>query len=194
MEWLNSLEPMLRIYWIIAGIASLVFVIQTILTFVGMDDGDSLGDLDADVDFDSDADIHAEGGFPVFSVRNLVNFCLGFGWGGVCFYHTFDSRVAVVLSALSTGVAFVVLFFLLIRMFLKLGRDNTFKITETLDQTADVYLGVPAGKSGSGKIQISVRGAVHELDALTVGEKIPTGGKARITEIVDDQTVMVAKI
>ena len=187
MEWLNSLEPLLRAYWIIAGIASLIFVIQTILTLIGMDGGDG-----ADADFDGD--IHAEGSFPFLSVRNLVNFFLGFGWGGVCFYKTFDSTLAIVVCAFLTGIAFVVLFFLLIRMFLRLSRDNTFKIDETLNQVADVYLGIPAEKAGKGKIQISVRGAVHELDALTAGEKIPTGAKVRVVQIIDGQTVLATKI
>ncbi|MDR0814343.1 MAG: serine protease [Bacteroidales bacterium] len=186
MEWLNSLEPVLKAYWIMAGVATLIFAIQTVLTFVGLD---SEG---ADADFSGDAS--TDGAFPFFSLRNLVNFFLGFGWGGVCFYHSFSSHALIVLCALLTGVAFVLLFFFLIKMFLKLGRDNTFKITETLQLTADVYLSIPAEKSGKGKIQISVRGSVHEIDAMTAGEKLPTGAIARVIEIIDSQTVLVSKI
>lgn len=194
MEWLNNLEPMLRTYWIIAGIASLIFVIQTILTFIGVDgvDGADGGD-GADVDFGGDTDTHS-GGFPVFSIRNLANFLLGFGWGGVCFYQTFSSRSLVMICAFMTGAVFVVVFFLIVKVFLKLSRDNTFRIDDTLNKTADVYLGIPPEKSGKGKIQISVKGSVHELTALTAGERIPTGAKARVTEIIDGQTVMVVRI
>ncbi|MDR3094198.1 MAG: serine protease [Bacteroidales bacterium] len=188
MDWLNSLEPVLKAYWMMAGVATLIFAIQTVLTFAGLDGG---GD-GADTDFSGDAS--TEGAFPFFSLRNLVNFFLGFGWGGVCFYNSFSSHALIVLCALLTGIAFVLLFFFLIKMFLKLGRDNTFKITETLQRTADVYLSIPAEKSGKGKIQISVRGSVHEIDAMTAGEKISTGAIARVVDIIDSQTVLVSKI
>ncbi|GHT73357.1 hypothetical protein AGMMS50262_04320 [Bacteroidia bacterium] len=187
IDWLNSLEPALRVYWIIAGIASLIFVIQTIITFIGMDASDGLN-----ADFDGDAS--ADGPFQLFSLRNLTNFFLGFGWGGVCFYDTFSSKGLVAVFACLTGLVFVLLFFFLIKMILKLNKDNTFKTVETLQKTADVYLAIPAGKSGKGKIQISVRGAVHEIDALTEGEKIPTGGKVRVVKVIDNQTVLVQKI
>ena len=187
MEWLNSLEPALRFYWIVAGIASVIFVIQTIITFIGLDASDGL-----EVDFDGD--VSASGPFQLFSLRNLTNFFLGFGWGGVCFYSSFSSNAVVTLFACLTGVVFVLLFFFLIKMILKLNKDNTFKINETLDKTADVYLNIPAEKSGKGKIQISVRGSVHEIAAMTNGERIPSGGKARVIEIMDGQTVLVEKI
>ncbi|MDR2626906.1 MAG: serine protease [Dysgonamonadaceae bacterium] len=189
MEWLNELDPLLKVYWIIAGIASLIFLIQMLMTFVGMDGSDGLdaGGMDG-------GDMPNDGPFPFFSLRNLVNFFLGFGWGGVCFYHTFSSQIGIAACALLTGIAFVLLFFFLIRQFMKLNQDNTFKISDTLHHSADVYLFIPGEKSGKGKIQISIKGSVHEIDAMTSGEKIPTGTKAYVTAIIDNQTVLVTKI
>ncbi|MDR1112269.1 MAG: serine protease [Bacteroidales bacterium] len=187
MEWLNSLEPVLKIYWIIAGTASLIFVIQMIMTFIGMDSHDGLN-----ADFDGDTSM--DGPFQFFSLRNLVNFFLGFGWGGVCFYNTFEAKIWVSLCAVITGILFVLLFFLLIKALLKLNKDNTFCIENTLNQTADVYLTIPAEKSGKGIIQISVKGSVHEIAALTKQERIATGAKVRVVEIIDNQTVLVTKI
>ena len=186
MEWLNSLDPALKVYWIIAGVASIVFVIQMIMTFVGLDASDGLN-------VDLDGDVSADGPFQLFSLRNLTNFLLGFGWGGVCFYNTFSSNALVALFACLTGIVFVLLFFFMIKMILKLNKDNTFRISETLNKTADVYLNIPAEKTGKGKIQISVRGSVHEIAAMTNGERIPSGGKARVIEIIDGQTVLVEK-
>ena len=70
--------------------------------------------------------------------------------------------------------------------------DKTFKITDTIGKTADVYLVIPAERKGKGKIQVSVGGAYHEIDAMTEGERIPTGAKARIESIIDTQTVLVS--
>ncbi len=185
MEWFNSLDVFLKTYWIIAGSASLFFIIQMIMTFSGMDSG---GDLDFD------GDTHVEGPFQLFSIRNLTNFFLGFGWGGVCFYNTFSSKLLVGICALITGVLFVALFFIVVKQFLKLGKDNTFQLQDTLDKAADVYLTIPEKKSGKGKIQISVKGAFHEINAMTDGDRIPTGGKAKVIAIIDNQTVLVVKL
>jgi hypothetical protein len=152
-----------------------------------------MGDADGlDADFDGDAQF--EGPFQLFSMRNLVNFFLGFGWGGICFYNTFESKIWVSILALITGVVFVVLFFFVIKQLLKLGKDNTLRIQDTLGKAADVYLAIPEAKSGKGKIQISVKGAFHEIDAMTEGERIPTGGKAQVISIIDNQTVLVIKL
>ena len=187
MDWFNSLDTGLKIYWMIAGIATLVFVIQTIMTFIGMD---SSADMDADF---SDTDMHVDASYPFFSIRTLVNFLLGLGWGGVCFYNTFDSPVLIALFAVLTGFVLVFVFLFIFKQMLRLKQENTFKISETVGKTANVYLAIPENKSGKGKIQISVRGAFHEIDAQTTGERIPTGAIIQVEEVLDSQTVLVSK-
>lgn len=185
MEWFNSLDPSLKIYWGMALIASAIFAIQMIISLIG-------GDVFDDVDVDGDVD--AGGVSHFFSVRNLINFLLGAGWGGVCFYNTISSKIVLMIVALICGIIFVLIFFSLIKVLLKLGKDNTFRLTETLDKTADVYLSIPENRSSRGKIQISVRGSIHELDAITASEKIPTGAKVKVVKIIDEQTVEVEKL
>ena len=187
MEWFNSLDVFLKAYWIIAGAASLIFAIQMILTFVGVDADDSLS-----ADFDGDTD--ADGPFQFFSLRNLIHFLLGFGWGGICFYSSFTSQVWVTVFAFLTGIVFVLLFYIIVKQIIKLNKDNSFQISDTLEKAADVYLTIPGEKSGKGKIQISIKGAFHELDAMTEDEKIPTGGKVRVSAVIDNQTVLVNKL
>ena len=73
---------------------------------------------------------------------------------------------------------------MLIKQILKLSEDNSFKIEETLHKTADVYLTIPEKKSGKGKIQISVKGSVHELDAMTQQlERIPSGSVVKVVAV-----------
>ena len=187
LDWFNSLDPVLKIYWGMAIGASVIFVIQMIMSLVG-------GDVFDDVDFDADTDSHSGGVSHFFSVRNLVNFLLGAGWGGVCFYGTITSKAWLAVVAVLFGIIFVLIFFGLIKILLKLQKDNTFRLDETLNKTADVYLPIPANRSGKGKIQISVRGSFHEIDAITAGEKITTGSKVRVVEIIDNQAVLVEKI
>jgi hypothetical protein len=195
MEWFNSLEPALKIYWGIAIIASVIFAVQTIMSLIGGNLFDSPDvDVDMNVDTDLDSNSHGGGVSHFFSVRNLVNFLLGAGWGGICFYNTISSKTLLMFVAVVCGTIFVLIFFFLVSILLKLSKDNTFQLSETLDKNADVYLPIPEKETGKGKIQISVRGSVHELDAFTQGDKIPTGSKVRVVEIIGNQAVLVEKI
>ncbi|WP_281231415.1 NfeD family protein [Flavobacterium gelatinilyticum] len=178
MELLESLPALLKSFWYIAIPTSLIFLIQTIITFSGLDISDGL-DTDFDGHFhDGDMD------FQVFSLRNLVNFLLGFSWTGISFYSTIGEKpwFLIVLS-LVVGVLFVLLFFFVIKQVQKLAEDNSFKITSTLDKTAEVYLTIPEHKTGKGKIMISVNGAYHELEAMTENERIPSGAAVKVIKI-----------
>ena len=187
MEWYNALDPILKVYWTIALITSLIFLIQAIMTFVGMDSSDGVH-----ADFDGNMDIEAP--FQLFSLRNLINFLLGYGWAGVCFYEKIESTLWLSFAAIGTGLVFVILFFFLMSQVKRLARDNSFRIEETFGRIADVYLSIPAEKKGKGKIQISVRGAYHEIEAMTAGDRIPTGAKVKVETIIDSQTVLVSPI
>jgi hypothetical protein len=66
-------------------------------------------------------------------------------------------------------------FFVIIRQVQKLAEDNSFKIANTLNKSAEVYLTIPENKKGKGKILVSVNGAFHELEAMTENDRIPSG-------------------
>lgn len=187
MEWFNSLDPALKVYWTIALVASLIFLIQTIMTFIGVDSSDGLN-------ADFDGDVHVDGPFQLFSFRNLINFFLGYGWATVCFYNTIHSVFWLNLAAVGVGLLFLGAFFFLMMQITKLSSDKTFKLLDVTGKTADVYLVIPGERKGRGKVQVSVGGAYHEIDAMTDGEKLPTGSKAKIDELIDNQTVLVSGI
>ena len=64
----------------------------------------------------------------------------------------------------------------------------------TILKTAEVYLTIPANKTGKGKILISVNGAVHELDAMTEGEEIKSGKTIKVVKIENRNILIVEKI
>jgi len=188
MEFFDSMEPLLRTFWYIALPATLIFLIQSVMTFMGMDGHDGV-----DADFDSNLS-GTDAPFQLFSLRNMVNFLMGLGWGGICFYGFIENKVLLTLVALIVGCIFVALFFLAIRQIQKLAEDNSFKLTDTLHKTASVYLAIPAMKSGKGKIQISVKGSMHELEAMTEGERIETGSTIKVVHTEGTSLVFVEKI
>lgn len=188
MEIFDTLNPLLKTFWFVAIPTSIIFIIQTIATFVGADSAEGLH-TDIDSDFDG-----SHGMSHLFSLRNLINFMLGFSWAGISFYTTITSKPLLVLFSLVIGVIFLFFFFGIINVVQKLAEDNSFKIESTLFKSADVYLTIPEGKSGKGKIMISINGSVHELDAMTEYEKIPSGAIVKVTEIENNSTVLVEPI
>lgn len=177
MEFFNDMETGLKILWIVALISSLIFAFQTVMTFVGSDATDGLN-----ADFDSNFD-SADSPFQLFSFRNLVNFLLGFSWAGISFYHTLENKLLLALISFAIGLFFVYLFFLIIAQVQKLAEDNSFRIEETINKTAEVYLTIPAARAGKGKIMISIRGSFHEIDCITDKEKIESGAAVRVVRI-----------
>lgn len=188
MENFELLEPLLKTFWFIAIPTSIIFIIQTIMTFIGADSTDGIN-----ADFHGDFS-GVEAPFQLFSLRNLINFLLGFGWSGISFYTMITNKPLLILAALGVGVLFVLLFFVIIKQLQRIAEDNTFQYTSTLNKTAEVYLTIPGNKSGKGKIMISVNGAFHELDAITENENIPTGSIVKVTKIENNNILVVEKI
>jgi hypothetical protein len=158
------------------------------MTFAGADAHDGL-----DADFNSDL-TGTDAPFQLFSFRNLINFLLGFSWTGISFYTLITNEIVLIALSFFVGVAFIVIFFLIIRQIERLAEDNSFRIANALNKTGSVYLSIPGKKTGSGKVQVSVNGAFHELDAVTENEKIESSAMVRIIKIESNSLVVVERI
>ena len=185
MEILQNLEPLLKVFWFIAIPSSLVFLIQTLMTFIGADSSDGLN-----ADFEGDLS-GADAPFQLFSLRNLINFMLGFSWTGISFYNSISNRLILLSLSLAVGIFFVFLFFIIIKQLMRLAENNSFKFSNTLNKTAEVYLRIPGNKTGKGKIMISINGSYHELDAMTEKESIPTGSVVKVVKIENSDILIV---
>jgi hypothetical protein len=188
MEFFSGLDPLLKSFWFIALPSSVIFLVQAIMTFAGMDSSDG-----TTADFDSDL-THGDAPFQLFTFRNLINFLLGFSWTGISFFQLIQNRFLLVSLSFLVGAGFVVAFFFIIKQIQRLAEDNSFKITSTLNQVGSVYLTIPAKMSGKGKVQISVKGAFHELDAVTENGKIESSAMVRVVRIESGNLVVVEKI
>ena len=187
MEAFNNLDLLLRGFWLVAIPVTIIFLIQMVLTFIGSDASDGTS-----ADFDGDFD-GGDAPFQLFSFRNLMNFLLGFSWTGISFYKIIPNQTVLILLAVAVGGLFVYFFFLIIRALMRLSEDNTFKLSETIGKTAEVYIPIPEYKQGRGKVTISVRGTIHELDAMTTGERLPSNTIVKIISI-DDAVLFVERL
>jgi membrane-bound ClpP family serine protease len=188
IEAFESYSILLKTFWIVAIPTSLIFIVQTLMTFLGSDASEGL-----EADFDSNLE-GVDTPFQLFSLRNLINFLLGFSWTGISFYSSIESQGLLILLSLAVGLAFLFVFFIIIREIQKLAEDNSFKLNETLQKTAEVYLPIPGMKSGKGKVSISIRGAMHELDAISERDAIPSNAIVRVVRIEGNALLVVEPI
>lgn len=189
MEVFEGMDILLKTYWYIAIPITLIFIIQTIMTFVGADAYDGV-----DADFDGDlSDTGAP--FQLFSLRNLTNLLMGFSWSGICFYSSIENKTILIIVSTVVALLFVYLFFVIIKQVQKLAEDNTFKIQEAVNKTAEVYINIPAKMGGIGKVLVSVKGSVKELNAATKGdESIESSSVVKVVSIESENLLIVEKI
>jgi len=199
----------MQVFWGCAIAASIVFVIQNALMLLGLGDMDSDVDADVSTDFDvhADADTDVSSGhaghegtlgsagiFSLFTLRNFINFFLGFGWGGISFAPVIANKGLLLLCSVLIGLLFVAVFALMLRAMLRLEKSGNFNISDCVGQTASVYLRIPAQHAAAGKVQISINGSVHELNAFTDGEQLPTGSRVRVTKVIDAGSLLVERL
>ncbi|MDY6297577.1 MAG: hypothetical protein SPL50_04750 [Alloprevotella sp.] len=188
--WFGDLPPALRIYWGIAIFASVIFIIQIVLTFIGIGDTD----LDTGGADGADGDTMDTGGvLQLFTVRNFVNFLLGVGWGGVCLWGAIPNTPLLILASIIVGTLFVGVFVFMFRNLRRLEHTARYDLHDAVGQIADVYLRIPAERNGEGKIQTAFGGSVQELPAVTDGDDIPSGSKVHILAVIGDHTFLVEK-
>ena len=198
IEWWNSLSVVMKVLWAITLSASLIFIIQSILTFIGADSG---GDLDMDVDatgdFDSVAADAAQAGehstgMGLLTFRNFVNFFLGFGWSAILLRGSIASNSLLLVVSIVIGIALIFLVMMLFKWLGSMqqaGNINVFK--SAVGCEGKVYLNIPASRAGFGKVQITINNAVREYEAVTDGDALPTGTAIRVVEVLSADTLLV---
>lgn len=178
-----------QFYLYVAVPASLILVIQTIMTFLGMS-----GDID--VDFDGDGDVDIEGGSSVtlFSVRNLVAFFTFFGWSGLWMLDNGLSPFVVVILSILIGTVFVGISMGLYYLVSRLQRSGNLRIRNTIGLVGEVYIPIPPNREKSGKIMVAAQGSLMELEAFTDDpEVLKSGTQVEVVGIIGTSKLLVTK-
>lgn len=182
------MDLFMKSVWCAAIFTSLVFIVQAILTFIGMD-----ADGGMDTDTDTIGDGH-DGPFQLFTFRNFINFFLGTSWALIVFEGTFTNNLWWILVSVLIGVLLVAAVMALFRFFSKMEQSGTIDINNALNCKGNVYLKIPAAKKGEGKVQITIQGAVREYNALTEGEEIETGAPVVVSKVINGNTLVVERL
>lgn len=196
-EWWTSLDPFMKILWFVALASSVIFVIESIMTFIGADAGDTGGiDMDFDTGLDSPSDIDSGNfGSNLYTFRNFVNFCLGFGWTAILLRPKVDSTWLLLLIAIAVGVVLVAIVMYMFKLLSNMQQSGTINVYKSAAGCQGrVYLTIPGERSGEGKVQISINNAVREYNAVTDGDTIANGKSIKVIEVIDSNTLLVEEI
>jgi len=190
ITWWTSLSTAMQVLWAVTLSTSLIFVIQTVMTFLG------LGDHDADFDMDtSDGSFDADPSMNLLTFRNLVNFCLGFGWTAVLMHEKIESNALLIIVSVIVGILLVAIVMWIFKWLSEMQQTGNIDVHKSaVECEGKVYLTIPGERKGEGKVQITINNAVREYDAVTDGETIKTGTAIKVTEVINDYTLLVEEL
>ncbi len=191
--WWATLSIAMKILWGVTLTASLIFLIQSILTFIGADAGEGGIDTDIDTGFDSEeADAAVDGGTNLLTFRNFVNFSLGFGWSAILLQDKIPSVPLLLIVSALIGVALVIAVMYLFKWLSGMQQSGNINLYKSaVGCNGNVYLTIPGERQGEGKVQLSINNAVREYKAVTDGETLKTNTPIRVVEVIGPDTVLV---
>jgi len=131
--------------------------------------------------------------FGVLSFRTLVAALTFFGIGGLAAISAGLHVTNQLLISLACAVGAMYLVHWLLSLLYRLSEDHTVRVQRALGHEGTVYIPVPAGKSGAGKIQLQLQGRLMEYAAVTSAPAdLPTGARVVVVGVREDSTLEVA--
>ncbi|MCU0870797.1 MAG: DUF1449 family protein [Pirellulaceae bacterium] len=209
---------MTTIFLFCALVGGTIMLCQFVLTLLGLgghdlvDAGHGGLDLDHDVgpDVAHDTGDHGHGMgeaqgedndhqhsstwlFGVITFRTLVAAITFFGLAGMAARSAELSLVNQLLIGLACGIGAMYLVHWLMSLMYRLSEDNTVRINRAVGREGMVYLPVPAGRTGPGKIQLRLQGRMMEYEAVTAAPaNLPTGARVVVVGVVGGHVLEVA--
>ena len=169
------------VYYVCALAGGALLVLQFLLGLLGLEHHDF--DLDS-------GHLHAADTLNLLSVRAVAAGLAFFGllgmltqaWGGGAGLALVVAAVAGTASALAVSAAQ--------RQLRRLERDGTVRLERAVGEAATVYLSIPGGTDGPGKVHLALQGRTVELQAVSL-HPLSTGADVVVVDVVGPDTVEV---
>ena len=173
---------MLTVFLACAAIGGVILVVQMLLSAFGADAG-----------HDAHADMaHALGhGLELFSVRTLSAGLAFLGLGGAAALSAGWRPGPALLVGFFAGVMAMVAVAAAMRAMLRMDDDGSVRVSGAVGMPATVYLAIPGGRAGTGKITLTLQGRTVEYQAVTPGGALPTGASVVVVDLIGSDTVEV---
>ena len=215
IAWWDSLDSTVKILYFIAIPSTLVFIIQTVMAFLGgieggegiaysdtsgldLDggfDGPELADMPDAMDID---DVHfGDGGNPadfsimrMFTLQGIITFLMVTGWSAIASISAGAKPSISIIVGVILGMYAVAK---LIHASRRLTENGTLDVRNAIGNSGKVYIPIPANGRGEGKITMYVQGRYAECDAVNMGdEMLKTGTTVRIVDVRNGVLVVEA--
>ena len=193
--WWADLSPVMKLLWGVTLTATLIFIIQTVMTFLGADAASTDFDMDVDTSMDGSDLSNIDSGANLYTFRNFVNFFLGFGWTAIILQPSVKSTAVLVIIAVLVGIALVALVMYMFKWLYSMQQSGNINVYKSaVGCQGKCYLRIPGERGGEGKVQITIQGAVREYNAVTDGDEIKTGTSVKVLEAIDGNTLLVEEL
>ena len=196
-QWFNALGTLGQVFFCMAIPASLILLIQIVLSLVGIgQDGDF--DVEApDDSFEFDGSDMADAGdvadLQLFSLRSIVSFFVTFGWMGVTLVNDVKDIWALLISFVA-GVVVMFTVAYLMRALYRLESDGTTDIRKAVGMVGTVYMTVPANRAAKGKVNVLIGDRLEERDAVTDDETpLAFNTEVIVLSVTGGNTLVVTK-
>ena len=186
--------------FVIAAASTLILVIQTVLSFSGMGGDSDGGDFDADFAENASGDGSEKAAFDadgmkLVTVRGILAFLMLGGWVGFIAMMADIHPLVAILFALTAGAAGMFAIAKLMQLLMGLHSDGTLRVSNALGQTGTVYIRIPGGEQGLGKVSVTVQERLCEFDAVTEDSGgLQTGEQVYVTDVREGNVLVVEKI
>jgi hypothetical protein len=197
-------------YLICAVVGGTLIVCQFVMTLFGLGGdhdvgGHDLGGHDVGGHDFSGHDAHGPHGhdhgstshtnwfFGILTFRTVVAALAFFGLAGLAVQNSLDPLPTLGV-ALGAGFGALLIVGSIMRTMGRLNVDGTARIERSVGSTGTVYLTVPGGKAGAGKVHVSVHNRRVEYKAVTANDDLPTGAKVVVVGVVSSDTVEVSPV
>ncbi|MBQ2867746.1 MAG: NfeD-like protein [Firmicutes bacterium] len=218
IAWWDSLDSTVKILYFIASPSTLVFIIQTVMAFLGgieggegiaysdtsgldLDggfDGPELADMPDAMDID---DVHfGDGGNPadfsimrMFTLQGIITFLMVTGWSAIASISAGAKPSISIIVGVILGIIAMYAVAKLIHASRRLTENGTLDVRNAIGNSGKVYIPIPANGRGEGKITMYVQGRYAECDAVNMGdEMLKTGTTVRIVDVRNGVLVVEA--
>ncbi len=129
--------------------------------------------------------------FGVLSLRTVLIGLTFFGLTGKAASASQFESPWPLLIAVSCGLGSMYGVYFLMRGLYRLTADGTQRIGRAIGEEGSVYLTIPGGNSGVGKVHVPVQNRIVEFEAMTAGDKLPTGSRVIVVGVVGSDRVEV---
>ncbi len=133
--------------------------------------------------------------FKMFTFRSMVAAVAFFGMAGMASSKAgLDSFTTLGIAAVAGAAALYFVAWMFQAMH-RLTEEGNMRIERAVGLPGVVYIPIPGGKTGAGKVQLKLQNRIVELRAVTSEpDKLPTGASVVVVDVINANTVEVEMV